>query len=159
MNLENIPIVFLTYLNKKFILNSPDFSKEHIQCISIQQSSGLESKAFLQQWKISILSILRISLVYLDKSIKGIPGRLDLELGLAVCSIVSCLLPQSHQPLLNRRFLNTAALQRCQSGTRQNMAATSLGLDLKYEERLERERYMHSFQLLHTGTTKTVKGV
>ena len=43
-----------------------------------------EAKSFLQQWKISILSILRISLVYLDKSIKGIPGRLDLELGLAV---------------------------------------------------------------------------
>ena len=96
-----------------------------------------EAESFLQQWKISILSILRISLVYLDKSIKGIPGRLDLELGLAVCSIVSCLLPQSHQPLLNRRFLNTAAPLCCHSGTRQNMAETSLGLDLKYEERLE----------------------
>ena len=38
-----------------------------------KQKEGLDkAESFLQQWKISILSILRISLVYLDKSIKGI---------------------------------------------------------------------------------------
>ena len=40
------------------------------------------------------------------------------------------------------------------------MAATSLGLDLKYEERLERERALHALVLaIAHWYTKTVKGV